>query len=527
MLSVPVRRSCRPTAGLAVSASQLRPPPIRSPAPSGDQGPRRNFSPQQRPGSQAPAKTLREAADQLRGLWQRIKPQQVKKDPVTGICLAPNTPGQLGKPVQLLTNHLSISQYPAAAHRYRINITLKPSATSAPPSASKSKPSAAGIPLEVRQQLLAAVAQQQAWVSDSWQYDPASNRLFSLQELAVGSVEAEAGQGRKGGASTYLVGMTQEAKAAGQPTMLGSTSDPDTLQQLSMVFKASLQAELLLKGAVETARAMLLPAGSTSSAGTPRPAGSSAGRMGSSSREGGRGGGRSPGRGGGGPSQGGVLQWWQGFRFGIKHGQQACLVQLDVTTGAVLPAGPLADLVTAAAGAPSPAALCKEKRLLAAAEADVKGAKVSLSHRRDARAKVWGLDARTPQQFKFKLQDGGKETTVADYFKATYPTMRFSHLHDWPCVMVSQTGAAVPLEVCSIAQPQPRRTLTDRQTADLIKLAALPPDRRRSALMQLVKQTLSNWRLPLLQAWGVAISPDLLRVRPIVVCIVDRRSQPV
>jgi hypothetical protein len=31
-------------------------------------------------------------------------------------------------------------------------------------------------------------------------------------------------------------------------------------------------------------------------------------------------------------------------------------------------------------------------------------------------------------------------------------------------------------------------------------------------MMQLVKQAFSNWQLPLLQAWGVKISPQLLRV---------------
>jgi hypothetical protein len=65
---------------------------------------------------------------------------------------------------------------------------------------------------------------------------------------------------------------------------------------------------------------------------------------------------------------------------------------------------------------------------------------------------------------------------------------------------------------CSIDKPQPRRTLTDRQTADLIRLAALPPDQRRRALMQLVQQVFSSWKLPLLQQWGVSISPQLLKV---------------
>lgn len=70
------------------------------------------------------------------------------------------------------------------------------------------------------------------------------------------------------------------------------------------------------------------------------------------------------------------VQWWSGLRYGVKPGQQSLTVQLDTTSGAVLPAGHLADLLVAAAGVASPAALCKDRRLLAAAERDVKGAKV-------------------------------------------------------------------------------------------------------------------------------------------------------
>jgi hypothetical protein len=71
------------------------------------------------------------------------------------------------------------------------------------------------------------------------------------------------------------------------------------------------------------------------------------------------------------------MQRWTGVRYGVKPGQQSVTVQLDTTCAGVLPAGRLADLLCAAAGVASAAALCKDKRLLAAAEQDVKGAKVS------------------------------------------------------------------------------------------------------------------------------------------------------
>jgi hypothetical protein len=73
------------------------------------------------------------------------------------------------------------------------------------------------------------------------------------------------------------------------------------------------------------------------------------------------------------------MQWWTGVRYDIKPGQRSVTVQLDTTTAGVLPAGRLADVLCAAAGVASAAALCRDKRLLAAAEQDVKGAKVSSS----------------------------------------------------------------------------------------------------------------------------------------------------
>lgn len=80
MHNKPLQCSGRLHAALVVSASQLRPPLTRRPGPGNDQSPKRNFSTQQRPGSQAaPSRSLRDAAEQARGVWQRIKPQKVKQ----------------------------------------------------------------------------------------------------------------------------------------------------------------------------------------------------------------------------------------------------------------------------------------------------------------------------------------------------------------------------------------------------------------------------------------------------------------
>lgn len=71
-----------------------------------------------------------------------------------------------------------------------------------------------------------------------------------------------------------------------------------------------------------------------------------------------------------------LLQLWDGLRAGMKQGRLFA-VQLDATKAAVLPAGPLAQLlVWPDSGASSPAELCRDRPLLAAAEAAVLGAKV-------------------------------------------------------------------------------------------------------------------------------------------------------
>lgn len=74
----------------------------------------------------------------------------------------------------------------------------------------------------------------------------------------------------------------------------------------------------------------------------------------------------------------GSMQWWRGLRSSLKEGQHNLAVQLDTTVGAVLPAGPLSQLLVFPGGPASPADLCnsKNKALLAAAEDAVKGAKV-------------------------------------------------------------------------------------------------------------------------------------------------------
>lgn len=126
------------------------------------------------------------------------------QDPSDGICRAPDTPGQLGRKVDLLTNHFPVSLSPAfsSAARYRISIISKQSSTEQQQQKSKGTQAAGrvpGITLDVRQQLVAELAKQQGWRPDSWRYDPSANRLFSIDQIASGTADVQVTvAGRKG-----------------------------------------------------------------------------------------------------------------------------------------------------------------------------------------------------------------------------------------------------------------------------------------------------------------------------------------
>lgn len=70
---------------------------------------------------------------------------------------------------------------------------------------------------------------------------------------------------------------------------------------------------------------------------------------------------------------------------------------------------------------------------------------------------------------------------------------------------------------CS-ALPTPRKNLTEAQTADLIRVTALPPAQRRQAYRAVLQKIMSGWTL--FKQWGVDFSKAFLEVRrQAVVCM--------
>jgi hypothetical protein len=58
--------------------------------------------------------------------------------------------------------------------------------------------------------------------------------------------------------------------------------------------------------------------------------------------------------------------------------------------------------------------------------------------------------------------------------------------------------------------PTPRKDLNDKQTAELIRVAALPPARRLQAYKTVMNRIVSGWTN--FKQWGVTISANFMQV---------------
>lgn len=59
--------------------------------------------------------------------------------------------------------------------------------------------------------------------------------------------------------------------------------------------------------------------------------------------------------------------------------------------------------------------------------------------------------------------------------------------------------------------PTPRKNLSEAQTAELIKVAALPPWRKLQAYKAVIQRVLSPWSL--FKQWGVSVGSSFMQVR--------------
>lgn len=65
--------------------------------------------------------------------------------------------------------------------------------------------------------------------------------------------------------------------------------------------------------------------------------------------------------------------------------------------------------------------------------------------------------------------------------------------------------------LCCRVLPTPRKNLTDTQTAELIRVAALPPARKMEAYKAILTNVVSGFKL--FKQWGIDVTMNFMRVR--------------
>lgn len=213
----------------------------------------------------------------------------------------------------------------------------------------------------------------------------------------------------------------------------------------------------------------------------------------------------------------GGLNLHQGWKQSVKITYKEVLLNLDVACTAFYRPGPLLDVV---------AGFFNQRRIqdinprqLGAGTVEfqrlskfLSNVNVEITYRDTGRRKykIRALSKQTPDKAMIVLTDTKTKMSVADYFlkefklKIQYPFL--------PLVMCGNDGQILlPMEFLNVKEGQRHLgKLSDVQTADVIKIAAVPPPQRQGRIMDGRK---SLHDAPggdsLLKAWGVNIQPQM------------------
>jgi len=137
----------------------------------------------------------------------------------------------------------------------------------------------------------------------------------------------------------------------------------------------------------------------------------------------------------------------------------------------------------------------------------LKNIQVSTIHREKNNSfKISGLLNKAAHQVEFEQE--GKKTNIAEYFSKTYSKLEYP---DLPLAVIKKKDNVIylPLEVLEIKTMQKyMRKLNERQTASMIKIAALPPSKRFEMMKEAASQlkALENGNL---KRFGVAFDSNL------------------
>ncbi|KAK3835053.1 MAG: Piwi domain-containing protein [Linnemannia gamsii] len=181
----------------------------------------------------------------------------------------------------------------------------------------------------------------------------------------------------------------------------------------------------------------------------------------------------------------GGLEVWRGYYQSMRPGVGRMLVNIDISSTAFFQSGSLIELVCKAANVREPAGLLRlgshEWKKI---EKFIKGLRVKVTHRSASSRgfKIAKLSDKSAEAVTFtqETDSGPKSTNVAAYFRQVYKTsLRYPKLR---CITVGR-DMVLPMEVCTVVEGQryPKK-LDERQTAEMITFAALPPHDRENSI---------------------------------------------
>ncbi|CAD6944499.1 unnamed protein product [Tilletia laevis] len=196
---------------------------------------------------------------------------------------------------------------------------------------------------------------------------------------------------------------------------------------------------------------------------------------------------------------------WKGFFQSARPTALGPVVNLDVSFSAFLDKGEL--------GALHPIAILSNIGVAdrQALRKHLYGVRLRLTHRPSRRLEMFdSLTTTSATQTKFDRN--GEQISVAAYFKDTYNyTVRFPNA---PCVKLRGQGGFVPLELCFVVEGSrvPPLSLNVAQTAKMIDVARQEPQQRQQSVVQLRNEVVKYEQDDLLQAWGVQVSNEPVRL---------------
>ncbi|KAI9916305.1 hypothetical protein PsorP6_018162 [Peronosclerospora sorghi] len=141
----------------------------------------------------------------------------------------------------------------------------------------------------------------------------------------------------------------------------------------------------------------------------------------------------------------------------------------------------------------------------------IRGVKVNITHRPGVcrSYRVNGLSKESADKTFFETDDG-QRVSIAQYFQQTYKIrLRYPNL---PCLHVGapQKKNYLPMEVCRIEAGQKcHRKATDKQVENMIRFTCTPPDKRKQAIEQKVRDAGFNTD-PKLRAFGLEVHPRMV-----------------